>query len=348
MTRRNILGPKGPFSFRSIRTVQRTIFLGGSILAEKEKRKRKFAAFLKALAIVLFLGFTVLVYGYFAFEFQRLQGLGVRPIEDWRSYISFLLSKIPYVNRYVKYEPLQILVPSQYFERMASATNERVQQLLEQVRQEREQLERERQKLEAERKLILDMRKTWEEKNLQLEALLRKAQVPEDVEKVSQTIASADPAAIASVLASEKYTIESIAMALVKLDATTRADVISELGKLNPNKAAEIMNNIASFEQISKSLSELSKELEEKQRYINSQLSSLIEANTVQSLSTDFLRQMSDEEILDMIESLSLDENSVLVLFSKLEAERIKEIMKKLKERDEKLFQRLVLRGVSL
>lgn len=322
--------------------------LGGSILPEKEKRKGKLRAFLKALAIVLILGFTVLVYGYFAFEFQRLQGLGIRPIEDWRSYISFLLSKIPYVNRFIKYEPLQILLPSQYFERMASATTERVQQMLQQLKQEREQLEKERQKIEAERRLVLEMRKTWEEKNLQLEAALRKAQTPEDVEKVSQTIANADPAAIAPVLASESYSVESIALALLRLDATTRADVITELGKLNPNKAAEIMNNIASFEMISKGLGELNKQLEERQKQINAQLSSLIEASTIQTLSVEFLRQLSDNEILDMIESLSLDENAVMVLFSKLQPDRIKELMKKLKDRNEQLFQRLIVRGVGL
>lgn len=323
-------------------------FLGGSILPEKEKKKGRLRAFLKALAIVLILGFTVLVYGYFAFEFQRLQGLGIRPIEDWRSYISFLLSKIPYVNRFIKYEPLQILLPSQYFERMASATAERVQQMLQQLKQEREQLERERQKIEAERRVVVEMKRTWEEKNLQLEAALRKAQTPEDVEKVSQTIASADPAAIAPVLASETYSAESIALALLRLDATTRADVITELGRLNPNKAAEIMNNIASFEMISKGLAELNKQLEEKQKQINAQLSSLIEASTIQILSVEFLRQLSDSEILDMVESLSLDENAVMVLFSKLQPERIKELMKKLKDRNVQLFQRLILRGVSL
>jgi hypothetical protein len=57
---------------------------------------------------------------------------------------------------------------------------------------------------------------------------------------------------------------------------------------------------------------------------------------------------MSDEEILNMIDSLSLDENAVLVLLSKLQSERTKEIMKKLKDRNERLFQKLVLRGVSL
>lgn len=323
-------------------------FLGGSILPEKEKKKGKLRAFLKALAIVLIIGFTVLVYGYFAFEFQRLQGLGIRPIEDWRSYISFLLSKIPYVNRFIKYEPLQILLPSQYFERMASATTERVQQMLQQLKQEREQLEKERQKIEAERRLVLEMKRAWEEKNLQLEAALKKVQTPEDVEKVSQTIANADPAAIAPVLASESYSVESIALALLRLDATTRADVITELGKLNPNKAAEIMNNIASFEMISKGLAELNKQLEEKQKQINAQLSSLIDASTIQTLSVEFLRQLSNDEILDMVESLSLDENAVMVLFSKLQTERIKELMKKLKERNEQLFHRLVVRGVSL
>ncbi|MCS7174169.1 hypothetical protein [Pseudothermotoga sp.] len=322
--------------------------MGGSTLAEKEKKKKRFAAFMKALAIVLFLGFTVLVYGYFVFEFQRLQGIGVKPLEDWRSYISFLLSKIPYVNRYVKYEPLQILTPSQYFERMATATTERTQQILQQIKQEREQLTRDRQKLEAERRLILEMRKTWEEKNLQLETALRKLQIPEDVEKVSQTIASADPAAIAPILASEKYSVESIAFAVAKLDATTRADVISELGKLNPNKAAEIMNKIASVEQISKDLSTLKQELEKKEKQINSQLSSLIEASLIQILSVELLRQMNDEEILSMIDTLSLDESSVMVLFSKLQSERVKELMKKLKDRNNVLFQKLVLRGVSL
>lgn len=317
-------------------------------MAEKQKKKGRLKAFLKIIIIAIFISFTVLVYGYFVFEYNRIKGLSMNPIEDWKSYFAFLLSKIPYVNKYVKYEPLQILSPAEYFQDISKATSQRAQQILDEAKKEKTQAEEQLKLVEAERKIVIEMRKNWEDKLLQVEAAIKKLQNPEDIKKISETISSADPAAIALVLASDAYTIDSIAAALAGLSSDLRADVLTELGKLNPAKAAQVMNKIASIEGILQDLEERQKQLEQRQKQITEELSSLIDAKVVKNLSTEFLNQFTDEQILQMIDSLSLDENSMMVILSILKQERSKEILKKLKDQKPELFQKLVLKGVNL
>ncbi|WP_041082621.1 hypothetical protein [Thermotoga profunda] len=317
-------------------------------MAEKQKKKGRLKAFLKIIIIAIFISFTVLVYGYFVFEYNRIKGLSMNPIEDWKSYFAFLLSKIPYVNKYVKYEPLQILSPAEYFQDISKAASQRAQQILEEAKKTKTQAEEQLKLVEAERKIVIEMRKNWEDRLLQVEAAIKKLQNPEDIKKISETISNADPAAIAPVLASDAYTIDSIAAALTGLSSDLRADVLTELGRLNPAKAAQVMNKIASVEGILRDLEERQKQLEQRQKQITEELSSLIDAKVVKDLSIEFLNQFTDEQILQMIDSLSLDENSVTVILSILKQERSKEILKKLKDQKPELFQKLVLKGVNL
>lgn len=317
-------------------------------MAEKQKKKGKLKTFLKIIIIAFFISLTVLVYGYFVFEYNRVKGFVMNPIEDWKSYFAFLLSKIPYVNKYVKYEPLQILSPQEYFQDISKAASQRAQQILEEARKAKSQADEQLKLVEAERKIVLEMRKNWEDKLLQLEAAIKKLQSPEDIKKISETISSADPTAIAPVLVSNEYSVDSIAAALTNLSSDLRADILTELGKLNPAKAAQVMNKIGSIEEIIKGLSENKKQLEEKQKQIANELSLLIDARIVRDFSIQFINQFTDEQILQMIDSLVLDENSVMAILSILKQERSKEILKKLKDQKPELFQRLVLKGVNL
>lgn len=317
-------------------------------MAEKQKKKGKLKTFLKIIIIAFFISLTVLVYGYFVFEYNRVKGFVMNPIEDWKSYFAFLLSKIPYVNKYVKYEPLQILSPQEYFQDISKAASQRAQQILEEARKAKSQADEQLRLVEAERKIVLEMRKNWEDKLLQLEAAIKKLQSPEDIKKISETISSADPAAIAPVLASNEYSVDSIAAALTNLSSDLRADILTELGKLNPAKAAQVMNKIGSIEEIIKDLSENKKQLEEKQKQIANEFSLLIDAKIIRDFSIQFINQFTDEQILQMIDSLVLDENSVMAILSVLKQERSKEILKKLKDQKPELFQRLVLKGVNL
>ncbi|MEJ5229550.1 MAG: hypothetical protein WHT65_06075 [Pseudothermotoga sp.] len=318
-------------------------------MAEKKERKKgRMKAFLRILLIAILIGFTVLVYGYFAFEYNRLKGFSFNPIQDWRSYIAFLMSKIPYVNKYVKYEPLQVLTAQEYFEEISKSAALRAQQILDEARKTMAQAQDQLKVVEAERQTVLKMRKEWEDKMLQVEAALKRLQSPEDIKKISETISSADPAAMAVVLASDEYSVDSIAAALVYLSSDLRADLLSELGKINAAKAAQVMNKIASVENIIGDLIEKEKQLEERQRQLVSELSSLIDARLIRDLAVQSLKDFTNDEILKMIDSLSLDENSVMVMLSFLSAERSKEILKQIKEQKPLLFQKLVLKGVSL
>ncbi|HPP70049.1 MAG TPA: hypothetical protein PLK95_04910, partial [Pseudothermotoga sp.] len=298
--------------------------------------------------IALFVSFTVLVYGYFIFEYNRIKGYTMNPIEDWKSYFAFLLSKIPYVNKFVKYEPLQIFSVAEYFQDISKAASQRAQQILEEARKTKSQADEQLRVVEQQRKIVLEMQKQWEDKLLQVEAAMKKLQTPEDIKKITETISSADPVAIAPVLASDVYTVDSVAAAIASLSSDLRADVLTELGKLNPVKAAQVMNRIASIENILQDLQRRQSELAERQKQITNELSLLIDAKIVRDLSIQSLNQFTDEQILQMIDSLSLDENSVMVILSILKNERSKEILKKLKDQKPQLFQKLVIKGVNL
>jgi len=317
-------------------------------LAEKGKRKGRLKTFIKIIVIALFVSFTVLVYGYFIFEYNRIKGYTMNPIEDWKSYFAFLLSKIPYVNKFVKYEPLQILSVAEYFQDISKAASQRAQQILEEARKTKSQADEQLRVVEQQRKIVLEMQKQWEDKLLQVEAAMKKLQTPEDIKKITETISSADPVAIAPVLASDVYTVDSVAAAIASLSSDLRADVLTELGKLNPVKAAQVMNRIASIENILQDLQRRQSELAERQKQITNELSLLIDAKIVRDLSIQSLNQFTDEQILQMIDSLSLDENSVMVILSILKNERSKEILKKLKDQKPQLFQKLVIKGVNL
>ncbi len=317
-------------------------------MAEKQKKKGRMKAFLKVIIIAIFVSFTVLVYGYFVFEYNRIKGLATNPIEDWKSYFAFLLSRIPYVNKYVKYEPLEILSPWEYFQDISKTASLRAQQILEEAKKAKSQTDEQMKLLQEQRKVILQMRKSWEDKLLQVEMDLKRLQNPEDIKKISETISSADPAAIAPVLANDAYTVDSIAAALTNLSSDLRADVLAELGKINPAKAAQVMSKIASVEEIIKNLQEKQKQLDERQKQLISEMSSLIDAKIIKDLSVEFLNQFTDEQILQMIDSLTLDENSLMVILSALKEERSKELLKKLKDQKPELFQKLVLKGVNL
>jgi len=317
-------------------------------LAEKGKRKGRLKTFIKIIVIALFVSFTVLVYGYFIFEYNRIKGYTMNPIEDWKSYFAFLLSKIPYVNKFVKYEPLQIFSVAEYFQDISKAASQRAQQILEEARKTKSQADEQLRVVEQQRKIVLEMQKQWEDKLLQVEAAMKKLQTPEDIKKITETISSADPVAIAPVLASDVYTVDSVAAAIASLSSDLRADVLTELGKLNPVKAAQVMNRIASIENILQDLQRRQSELAERQKQITNELSLLIDAKIVRDLSIQSLNQFTDEQILQMIDSLSLDENSVMVILSILKNERSKEILKKLKDQKPQLFQKLVIKGVNL
>ncbi len=317
-------------------------------MAEEKRRKKSVRVFFKALLLALFIGFTVLVYGYFVFEYNRLKGINIQPFEGWRSYVSFLISKLPYVNRFVKYEPLMIMTAGQYFEESAQGVVERVEQILSEINAKGQQIAQDFQTLEISRNALLELRKSWEEKNLEIDMILHRIRTPEDVKKVTETLKQADPSNIARVLASERFSVISVAAALHSMDATTRSDILSELGKIDANKAAEVMNELGSVEKILGDLDKLSKDLEKKRQELVKQEASLIETQVLKKVIAEVLRSMSDQQILRMIDSLSLDEISVMMIFSQLPIERVKELLKQIRDQKPELFERLVVKGVGL
>jgi len=319
-------------------------------LAEgKEKKKKgKFKAFLKAFAIILVISIAALMYGYISFEMQKIRGLSATPFEDWRSYVSYLMSKIPFVNRYIHYEPLEILTPSRYFEETLSKALERSNQILSEAENKYQEAIREEQFVKNMRQTVLDMKDTWKEKLLALEIQLSTMKNSGDLDKIVELFTNGSPKDLANTLASEQLSSKTIAAALSRTPAEIRAEIIGELAKIDPDKSASITALIGSVEEITKSLEQTANALEKRFEELANQQASIIEAELIRKKAISYINEMSSEEIMKMIDLLSLDENSVITILSIIDVDKAKELLDCIKSKNPELFQRVVVKGVSL
>jgi len=319
-------------------------------LAEKkeEKKKGKLKAFLKVFAIILVISIVALMYGYISFEMQKIRGLSATPFEDWRSYVSYLMSKIPFVNRYIHYEPLKILTPSKYFEETLSRALERSNQILNEAQNKYQEAIREEQFVKNMRQTVLDMKDTWKEKLLALEIQLSMMKSPEDLDRIVELFTNGSPKDLASTLASEQLSSKTIAAALSQTPAEIRAEIVSELAKIDPDKSASITALMGSVEEITKSLEQTADALEKRFKELANQQASIIEAEFIRNKAISYINEMSSEEIMKMIDMLSLDENSVITILSIVNVNKAKELLDHIKSKNPELFQRVVIKGVSL
>jgi flagellar motility protein MotE (MotC chaperone) len=218
--------------------------------AKAVKKKRGKAVFF-GVAILFTIGLLVLIFGYIDFEFKKIGETGVTPLSDWRSYLSFLLSKVPFVKNYVKYEPRQIIKPSAYY-------TEIYESYIEKIEKDRKELE-EKHTLLGEKEVKLNsqefqIKARTEELNLVEERLLSEKTQWEDQKQKFEQLAdwyeNSDTGQIALALSSYQISIEEIVSGLRLVDSGIAAEIIGELAALNPDKAAMILSYLAGKEVI--------------------------------------------------------------------------------------------------
>jgi len=215
-------------------------------LAKKKGKFKKVAITLSVIIVVLLL---VLIYGYIDFEFKKLGESGVTPMSDWRSYIAFLLEKVPVINNYVEYTPREIIQPQKYY-------SEIYETYIQKIEEDRKALEKkaaelagfEEQLNEREAKLNANA----EELQLQEERLRSELQAWESsrerFQKLADWFANGDEEMLAQALASGEIDVEEIVNGLRLIDPGIAADIVGQLATIDEDKAAEILANLAGKE----------------------------------------------------------------------------------------------------
>ncbi|SHF13922.1 hypothetical protein SAMN02745164_01867 [Marinitoga hydrogenitolerans DSM 16785] len=215
----------------------------------KDKNNEKKPGKLKRLLTLFFwstfITLIIIALVYVNFEFNRLKILNLSIEKDWKSFVAYMLQKIPVLKERLKYEYLDIgnayLIQEKLIEDrlkeldMKSAQiNSQLEELKKyssQIENESNQLSIERQKFEAEKKKFEDEKKIFEDYKYR-------------INKLAEWFASSAPAQIALALSRDEVSIDLIVNALLILPSDTAAEIIQALAQINPTKAANVISKI--------------------------------------------------------------------------------------------------------
>ncbi|MBM7558929.1 hypothetical protein [Marinitoga litoralis] len=193
----------------------------------------------------IFITIIIIILVYLNFEFNRLKTLNLSIQNDWKSFVAYMLQKVPVLKDRVKYEYLDIgnsyfiqeqLIKERLLEidkktQEINSQLEELKKLSSQISIEASNLAIEKEKFEKEKKLFEDEKRIFEDYNSR-------------IEKLSQWFASSTPAQIAVALSRDEVSIDLIVNALLKLPSDTAAEIIQSLAQINPTKAANVISKI--------------------------------------------------------------------------------------------------------
>lgn len=213
----------------------------------KEKSKKRVSIkIILSFLIVLIIGWFV---GYYLFEVYRLGQYNINLFKDWRSYTAFLISKVPYLNRYVKYEPMRVLTVEEFYKEQFLVYQKRLEEQSEELRKKAEELKQFEKNIEEEKEKLEQLRGEVEREKKDLEK--EKAEwtnYKNRLKTLSDWLASADPAKIVPAIAEKSVSVELLVDALRMLSSDTAAEILQALSNIDPKKAADVLVKLGSKE----------------------------------------------------------------------------------------------------
>jgi len=202
-----------------------------------------------SLMIIFVFILLALIYGYIDFEFKKIGESGITPLSDWRSYLSYLLEKVPIVKNYVEYTPRDVIKPQQYY-------SEIYETYIEKIEEDRIALENKAVELGTFETQLNQLQRTLnarkEELDLQEERLTSEMTAWESTKERYQELANwlenGDEILLAQAIASDEIDVESIVGGLRLIDPGIAADIVGQLAQINQEKAGQILANLTGKE----------------------------------------------------------------------------------------------------
>lgn len=215
-------------------------------MANKPGKAKRIIITLMVIFVFILLA---LIYGYIDFEFKKIGESGITPLSDWRSYLSYLLEKVPVVKNYVEYTPRDVIKPQQYY-------SEIYETYIEKIEEDRMALENKAQELSNFEIQLNQLQRTLnarkEELDLQEERLTSEMTAWESTKERYQELANwlenGDEIMLAQAIASDEIDVESIVGGLRLIDPGIAADIVGQLAQINQEKAGQILANLTGKE----------------------------------------------------------------------------------------------------
>ena len=284
---------------------------------------------LKILFVLVLLLSVLLMYGYLKFELEKVYGEDFRLFQDWRSFVAFLLSKIPFLGERIEYKPMKVMSPKEYYSSVLRDYVKTYDEKLSEVLKREEEVEKKEKVLKMEESVLANLKEEWQKKREELAVKEKNLEEYEKkIEDITKILLEADPEELSTMMNSEKLSPVTLAVILKKVPPDVSAEFLQALTKINPEKAASVVKEMVSVEKIEENLKNLLEETKRNLEDLIRKEGELFDKKKYLEVVAGVLRDMEDTLIVDFLKVLKIDAETFRLLLTKLPQDRAEEILK--------------------
>ena len=284
---------------------------------------------LKILFVLVLLLSVLLMYGYLKFELEKVYGEDFRLFQDWRSFVAFLLSKIPFLGERIEYKPMKVMSPKEYYSSVLRDYVKTYDEKLSEILKREEEVEKKEKVLKMEENVLANLKEEWQRKKEEL-AVKEKSleEYEKKIEDITKILLEADPEGLSTMMNSEELSPVTLAVILKKVPPDVSAEFLQALTKINPEKAASVVKEMVGVEEIEENLKNLLEETKRNLEDLIRKEGELFDKKKYLEVVAGVLRNMEDTLIVDFLKVLKIDAETFRLLLTKLPQDRAEEILK--------------------
>jgi len=284
---------------------------------------------LKILFVLVLLLSVLLMYGYLKFELEKVYGEDFRLFQDWRSFVAFLLSKIPFLGERIEYKPMKMMSPKEYYSSVLRDYVKTYDEKLSEVLKREEEVEKKEKVLKMEESVLANLKEEWQKKREEL-AVEEKSleEYEKKIEDITKILLEADPEELSTMMNSEELSPVTLAVILKKVPPDVSAEFLQALTKINPEKAASVVKEMVGVEKIKENLKNLLEETKRNLEDLIRKEGELFDKKKYLEVVAGVLKDMEDTLIVDFLKVLKVDAETFRLLLTKLPQDRAEEILK--------------------
>jgi len=290
---------------------------------------KKLMNILKILFVLVLLLSVLLMYGYLKFELEKVYGEDFRLFQDWRSFVAFLLSKIPFLGERIEYKPMKVMSPKEYYSSVLRDYVKTYDEKLSEVLKREKEVEKKEKVLKMEESVLANLKEEWQRKKEEL-AIKEKSleEYEKKIEDITKILLEADPEELSTMMNSEELSPVTLAVILKKVPPDVSAEFLQALTKINPGKTASVVKEMVGVEKIEGNLKNLLEETKRSLEDLIKKEGELFDKEKYLEVVAGVLKDMEETLIVDFLKVLKIDIESFRLLLAKLPQDRAEEILK--------------------
>ncbi|MFN4224219.1 MAG: hypothetical protein ACK4E1_05385 [Fervidobacterium nodosum] len=311
------------------------------------QKRAKILTILFGIISAIALVFILFLYGYSTFLEKQIYGEGASVFQGWRSYVSYLFSKIPFVKNFINYEGLEVMTAREYFEKIYENYSAQLEEKIKEIENREKELSSKEAKVDNLINSIKAIEESWKEKKLKEEISKVEDTISlKRLQDIVDTFVNSDAAQLRRLMNADNMSVDTLALVFSKLAPDVRAEMVQELTAVNPVKAAQVLEKMGGVDQI---ISDIDFKIEELKNTISDLVNTEAELVTLSGFSkglSSFLNKMSYEELWNFILKIKSRPDLVFYLLSNVDHQTMVRLLKDIKDNDEQLFIEIINKGV--